>query len=57
MVQAWLMPDNDLVVSQFERNYVENYSLETLQTVIGVEQYQVSKKNSFPKIKDHCDYY
>jgi len=53
MVRAWLMPENDLVASQFDRNYIEDYSLDSLRNIIGVEQYQVSDTvNTFHSLQN-----
>ena len=41
MVKAWHMIEEPTVVSQFDGNYLGDYSLDCLEKVIGVEQYQV----------------
>lgn len=40
MVKAWHMLEGD--GSQFDANYSGDYSLDSLQNVVGVKQYQVS---------------
>lgn len=36
------MTDEPTVVSQFDHNYLGDYSLDSLKDVIGVDQYHVS---------------